>query len=264
MSSNEPVGLKFRPQPFHVIGIVGNLGSGKSLLAVVAALFDLEVENKQVFANFKLNYQTPDGRTAKFIDIGRLASWITRHGKQFAPNSALLVIDESYLGLDARNSNSLFNRLMSYFIFQSRKLGFGLIYTAQLASSVEKRLRNLTDVWVLAENKWEQHPETGEMVENFYYTAVTPNNVHYFSIMHDEAMKFFPLYKTTQIIKEPRASIDKTMARKMEEERVSRAMDESGFNLDDAMKGLPQEGQDKQPKSESETGDDDNEGGSES
>jgi ABC-type dipeptide/oligopeptide/nickel transport system ATPase component len=224
MAAPQQTYSKFSPQINRITGIIGNLGSGKSLLATVAALYDLEVEGKTVFANYHINYKTKDGRSCQYIDIGKLAAWLTKEGRKFPPNSATLVIDESYLGLDARQSNSPFNRLMSYFIFQSRKLGFNLIYTAQLSSSVEKRLRNLTDTWILAENLFEPNEVSGDIEENFYYTIVTPNTVNYFSITHETAMRFFPLYHSSEIITAPVGSVKKSELKKMQEEKVDQIL----------------------------------------
>jgi hypothetical protein len=124
--------------------------------------------------------------------------------------------------LDRATVRSTGSCLTSY--FQSRKLGFQLIYTAQLSSSVEKRLRNLTDVWILAENKWEEPAVGEEPVENFYYTVVTPDTVNYFSIMHEDAMRFFPLYKSTEVVREPVGSVKKSELKKMQQDRVSKIL----------------------------------------
>jgi hypothetical protein len=56
------------------------------------------------------------------------------------------------LWLDSRLSGTRRNRLGGYLAFQSRKRGVDILFTAQRRHSVEKRFRDLTDIWVVCEN----------------------------------------------------------------------------------------------------------------
>lgn len=126
------------------MGIFGNIGEGKSLLAgYFAYRFHLqnlsypELKPLPIYCNFKIDY--PE---AELIDVSRLLDLESL-------SRGLLVIDEAYSWLESRISQSRINRYVSYFGFQSRKRGVDVIYTAQMGSSIDVRFIDLSHIRVL-------------------------------------------------------------------------------------------------------------------
>lgn len=60
-------------------------------------------------------------------------------------DEGVILIDEVYTIAESRISTAKINRFFSYFVFQSRKRKVHIVYTAQLSSSVDLRLFDLTD-----------------------------------------------------------------------------------------------------------------------
>jgi len=120
-----------------IIGIIGEMGSGKTLSAVYLASI---LKNKGYYIisnmkNFKLNN-----------DLLYNPEML----KELNPNKKyLIIIDEIYVYADSRRSTSKKNLLLSYLLFQSRKRNLDIIYTAQKFTSIDVRIRNLTDLFIL-------------------------------------------------------------------------------------------------------------------
>ena len=185
-----------------IIGIVGNVGSGKTLLATLAAITDCE-EGKNIFANYKINFESSKGNKPEKVDIGKLVTWLNNGKYHFQLHEALLILDEAYAGLDSRVSSSPFSRYISYFLFQSRKLGYDIVFTCQLSSSVDKRLKNLCDLWIVAEQQAQYIDEENTQVqEYFHYEMVKEGKwLGEFTISLEEAKAIFPFYATQEIVK---------------------------------------------------------------
>ena len=80
---------------------------------------------------------------------------------------------------------------MSYILFQSRKKNVLLYITAQLLSSVDKRYRELSDLFIVAIRK----------SENFsYYVYKKTIFIGTININYEKASLFFDYYDTNQII----------------------------------------------------------------
>ena len=126
-----------------IYGIAGGLGKGKTLLEVMLAYTAFEAGHK-IYSNM---HSTSD-------QVG----WQSESGKQWSEyvtpddfvklnaNDAYVMLDEVYQWLESRGSGlNTVRTTLTHTILQSRKLGFHIIYSLQLLSSVDKRLRNLTD-----------------------------------------------------------------------------------------------------------------------
>jgi hypothetical protein len=61
---------------------------------------------------------------------------------------ALIILDEAHIFLDSRNSASKRNKIISYFLLQTRKKGCHLYYTTQRFHQIDKRLRDNSDVLI--------------------------------------------------------------------------------------------------------------------
>lgn len=62
--------------------------------------------------------------------------------------NCVMAIDEIHVLLDSRNSISKRNKLLTYFILQTRKRGVVLMFTTQDEGQVDLRLRRNVDFWV--------------------------------------------------------------------------------------------------------------------
>jgi predicted ATPase len=206
--------------------IVGNLGSGKTLLLALMGILGLE-ENKQVYTTFHLTYKTSNGKEARYVDVGDLMQWFEdQDTSNIKEHSALLCVDEGYLGMDSRTSGSISNRLLMQFVLQSRHLGLDLKITAQLASSIDKRVRLNTDEFILAEKiKRSVIDFSGtviDVVDDFRYTS---SNGKTFYFTHVQAEQIFPYYSTMEIVPPPEISLDKKTASKMKARITRKALD---------------------------------------
>lgn len=106
----------------------GNLGSGKTLLLVMAAL--KYPPEKRIYSNFHIDLPN-------VTLIGPDDMHDIEHG--------LVLLDEMYLWLDSRMSGSKENIKLSHAIFKSRKRGLDIWGTVQLTGSVDLRFRTLVD-----------------------------------------------------------------------------------------------------------------------
>jgi len=67
-------------------------------------------------------------------------------------SDSIIAIDELHEYADCRNSQSLQNRRVSTFFLQSRHTNSNIYWTSQFKDQVDKRIRRITDVDVVAEN----------------------------------------------------------------------------------------------------------------
>jgi hypothetical protein len=111
-----------------ILGFMGDLGSGKTLGAVIFAYNIYFLSNKKlsIWANFTIKGAN---KIKSLSQLKRL-------------NNSILVLDELHILIDARMWK--FNKeLMDYFL-QLRKYNNFLIFTTQHIKQVDVRLRNVT------------------------------------------------------------------------------------------------------------------------
>ena len=116
-----------------IISICGGLGSGKTLLMTRYAHKE-HLKGKQIFCNYNLNFKHEKINLVNLLEI-----------KPELQNSGIFM-DEIYIYMDSRLSMAKRNRMLSYFIFQTRKLGVTLYFTSQHIGQVDVRLRNMIDI----------------------------------------------------------------------------------------------------------------------
>lgn len=129
-------------------------------------------------SNYKIRFA--DKTEAKAIDVRNLDKL----------EKCVVILDEAHIYLDSRRSASKTNMTTSYFILQTRKRGIILIYTAQLGTSVDKRLRNVQDYNIVAiKNK------------KYFKYYVSSQTMQKSIIINKEKFKpVFKIYDTNQII----------------------------------------------------------------
>jgi len=114
-------------------GISGGIGYGKTALAVLLLYRAYKKQKRNVFANIHTTF----AKTLSGEDMLNM--------QKFPLNSTVL-LDELYAWLDSRMSGKKTNIALSHIILQSRKRNFDIIYTVQIFSSVDLRVRRNTEV----------------------------------------------------------------------------------------------------------------------
>ena len=158
-------------------GVFGNICSGKTLLLV----FFLKYLNyPEKYTNFTVKI-----KGVKPITLSELLTM------NFSLNEKSLVcLDEAYIELDSRRSLKKKNIDISHLIFQSRKRSVDIIYASQLRSSVDLRLRDLTQVNILA---------LGKNNKNAFVYYIHEFD-QFFTIPGEIAEMLFKLYDTYEIV----------------------------------------------------------------
>jgi hypothetical protein len=198
-----------------IVSVVGNVGEGKTLFLTFIGMLELD-EGKGVYSTFHIDYESAGGNRARYVDIGELSLWLSREEKigTYAPDSASVLLDEGYAGMDARSSQSIANKQLSYFVFQSRKLGLNLWVASQLFSSLDKRLRGVTQGWILCEKEQRLMDDGITNVEDFHYLFAGPKGPGGdFTMPYEVARDVFPHFSTMEIVPPPMIALDKGVAK---------------------------------------------------
>lgn len=174
-----------------IFGINGKLRQGKGILAVLLCLAVAEKGTK-ILSNFRL-----DHKNAEKIDFYQFVALLD---KSRTSGPTVLCIDEIYGWLDSYMSQSETNRFASYFVFQSAKLGYDIIYTSQLTMRAMNTLRELCDLRVYAEKN------ADEKMFNYYWLDTTNPDEDIptgdtFCIPYEAAALFWNKYDTYEGVK---------------------------------------------------------------
>ena len=165
-----------------IIGIVGSMGGGKTILMTSFAHKYFK-NGSDVYANYGLRF--------KFNPL-RMSD-ISNCDHDF--NNALLAIDEIHLFMDSRQSMTKNSRIISYFITQSRKRNLVLIYTTQQSGQVDKRLRANTDYFIKCENL---SPKDAK--KDIFIRWTINDMIGHQKVFIMKADPYFELYDTHQVI----------------------------------------------------------------
>jgi len=190
-----------------LIGIEGNIGSGKTIYAIRCLKIDYN-NNRKIISNTPLfNIEYEDFNIKKFMsndDIYRKSL-----------NNATILLDEITVYMDCRLSGSKQNLLMGYLVLQSRKRNLDIYYTTQNLDLVDyKRLVKYTNIIVYAQEIYVKNPDgKTESLENWRnYTIIDMrkyrDNVTQFNMKISPYFKFYdtdfiiePLIKSNVIKK---------------------------------------------------------------
>lgn len=110
--------------------ILGGRGHGKSAYATFRALYDYQIRHKEIYSNFfiAIPHKTPN----------------INNSKENIENASV-IFDEAYISANARLSMSRQNRLINYFVFQSRKIDVDLYFVVQLGRTIDILIRDSAD-----------------------------------------------------------------------------------------------------------------------
>jgi len=159
--------------------ILGDLGSGKTLFMTIIAY---KSKYKTIYSNYTL--KIPKKKVKKFTTEILFDENL---------KNCLVLIDEVYTLVDARNFQTSLNKIMSYILFQSRKKNLDIYVTAQLLSTIEKRFRLMANYLVQCEN----------IINGFLYTltdlySMTSKQIF---LPLKIAKKFYRYYDTNELIR---------------------------------------------------------------
>lgn len=157
-----------------IIGICGLLGQGKTLFLTRIGYYDHK-EKRTVKANY-------------MVSFGELVN--PRDLLEFELENCTLLLDEINTFLDSRVSGEA-ERYLDYFFLQSRKRNVSVIYTAQMIHMVDRRLREITDIFFRA-NKTNKGFTYERFLGGYYADSI--------DLSMKEAKQIFKLYDTRQVI----------------------------------------------------------------
>jgi hypothetical protein len=218
-----------------IIGMVGQLGAGKTSTLVYFSLLDAEKclacghsieepkwhvghepRGKDIFTTIPLS----DYSKTKYPHIAAQWHLITSLGdffleqlelsqkQNFAPASRLCVLDEVSLLLPARASMSAFYQIVSTFPQLSRKLGLQILFAAPLMSQVETRLRSLIDLGIVVEKCFMTDGSVFFKLHEYTFNATTTaiEGEHVEEIGWEIVPEVWKCFSTTHI--EPAVALD--------------------------------------------------------
>lgn len=162
--------------------ILGNLGSGKTLIMTFLALLN----NKLIWSNYfidSINY-----RELEVIDLFDL------------PDNINLLMDEGYAWLESRASHDSLNEYLSSILYHSRKTFTDIYITTPDFSTIDKRFRKLANYIIFCE-----HRENFE-IDDFHFIFYDKENNSYGNITLDylDSKPFFKLYNTYEKVESNR------------------------------------------------------------
>ena len=131
---------------YHITGIFGEAENGKTTYMVAHLLH--EATTREHYDEFYANIHIDHPRI-KFITYSELKA--LKAPTENGVAKALVGLDQIHKYLDSRRSSSDGNVEFSNTVIESRQHGFDMIYTTWMRSSVDKRLRPFTNLYVLAQ-----------------------------------------------------------------------------------------------------------------
>lgn len=169
-----------------IIGIFGYKGSGKTLMLVLLTYCEY-ITGKKILSNmtqlkFPSEILNPD-------DMVNLSEKL--HG-------CTIAIDEIHTIADCRKSHGQQNIQIANFFLQSRHRGVNVIYTTQYMGQAEKRIRDNTDVVIVARNLYQDTDEDG-FDDQFEYTIIDLRKEKQ-HILKIYGKQIFNLYSDAEII----------------------------------------------------------------
>lgn len=173
-----------------IIGFEGGLGGGKTL-GMVRYLYKDSINGYKIYSNFGLKNIKHEK-----VNVSEILSNKDLHNVSIG-------IDEMTVFLDCRKSSSKMNRLISYFILQTRKRGVNLYFTTQDFSMIDMRLMNHCHFQVVCSTMYD---EKGNEIPNIKrYTIFDIRNLKNIKLRRliIDISKYYPYYDTNEIILPP-------------------------------------------------------------
>lgn len=153
---------------------MGKMGSGKTLSMSILAEYLSKATGAPLHANYGL-------QGAALIESLNEVNDIT---------GGILCLDELWLSMDSRAWKD--NIRVSHWVNQTRKKKVIVFYTTQHIRQMELRVRNATDILIVAERKPEGHWLT---FIDYQYRQIGKR------FLIQDPVRFYPLYDTYEVLK---------------------------------------------------------------
>lgn len=186
-----------------ICGFVGQIRHGKTVSAVRESLKYYYNDGKTIYSNIWLSIPY------KPLTIDMLLDVVENDDKQIFDPDSVVLIDEIHIWLDSRMSASKRNKIVTYFLLQTGKMGiesdYGLIllYTTQWLDQIDKRLRHTTEVLIECEKK---------SFDGKKYFKLTYNKFEGFRIItwveFYDGEPYYPFFRTKEIVHLPKSRVD--------------------------------------------------------
>lgn len=157
-------------QTEYVIGFVGPRGSGKSgFMSYMITRWGL-ANGIQAWTNYPVETRVRKDNVVYHLKSNPLDQ-SALYGFSQELNKGIVAIDELGLFADARRSNSINNRLLSYILQQTRKRTLSFYFSVQNLAWVDNRIRWIMDVMVVCKDlsftPWgkSNHLKRGEIIQ---------------------------------------------------------------------------------------------------
>jgi hypothetical protein len=121
-----------------ICGFIGRMGSGKTL-SMTRELYKYYKKGHRIITNYGVGF--PHERI-NFEELYEAAE------TQEEMNNLVIALDEVHIVLDSRSGMSGVNKVITFWLNQTRKMGVKLFYTTQYLHQIDKRLRSGTDIFV--------------------------------------------------------------------------------------------------------------------
>lgn len=178
-----------------IVGYFGNIRNGKTLGAV-----------DQLYKYYKAGYIIYSNTILKFpyrkLTLKYIIDIVEKNLD--VPDNSIFFIDEIHIWLDSRMSPSKRNRIVSYFLLQTGKMGkntdYGLIliFTSQFPDQIDVRLRHLLDIAVECQKYVLPNKEKLFLQTRYIYKG--KKSFNYNTILRNPE-KIYKLYDTRKKIK---------------------------------------------------------------
>jgi len=181
-----------------IIGYFGNVRQGKTLSAV-KELRKFHERGFKIYSNTWLNFEYTPLTLNYLFDIVEQDLSI--------PDNCVFFIDEMHVWLDSRMSGSKRNRIASYFLLQTGKMGnntdYGLIllFTSQYPDQIDKRLRHTLDIGVSCEKIIHKNNKYFKLTKYFYKGSKSFNTTKLYKAT-DEDYKLYDTRKKIMYVKD--------------------------------------------------------------
>lgn len=194
-----------------LIGIVGPLGSGKTLTAIRLALFQ-KMKGREVWANIKVS----------FADLVAPAEiLLLKMARERTITPRFVIIDEIGQIMNAADWATSESRLLSPIFARSRKLGYDIAWTSQTLNMVNINIRRITDVLIVCE-----FLEKSRKIRNYVFQGeqLVKKNTY-------DSQVYYKYYDTREIVEMNRGELISELAKMTRGMTPEEIADELGVKI---------------------------------
>lgn len=183
-----------------IINVIGNIGSGKTLLLTTLAHMFYE-NGYYVFSNYHI-----DKKLIKNIEYIRTIEELNKLKNE--PNKKkFFAVDEGQQDLDSRASLSKYNRFITKLFLQSRKYSCHIALTSQFFSAIDIRIRALSNFIIMPTklyfDPFNQKPFMVRAVTTVIYQDIRYSNIPiFFPLITKDGRYICDFYDTLQFVDE--------------------------------------------------------------